>query len=481
MIRDRRTVRLLVLVTAVGAVLRAIFVFQMALPRFDPWRHLQLIRNLQAGRGFTLFDAQPYIWYTPLWYTLAAAVSSPATLKWFSAALSLLAVPIFSLFLLKQRHSRLQALAGGLMMAVFGPVITFTCSDGGEPLALLLLVVSLLLSTAGRSLLGASAAGLVFGLSLMVRLNFVFCIFLFLPLLGRRKAALAFLLAAALPAGAIWVNNDRVIRTHEYLFTWDGLATESRDYDLLSTLVVQDHPAVREAARRLSRMLAPVPEWLVRRGRVAWGTIGFMVLGGACLLATRNVPLILAGFLPLLYFNFLDPTSMTNFFRHYLPLFPVYFMGFAEISEWGRRWKKWGPAGSSLAWILALGVGLSGAAYAVPAPMTPLEMATPPPSLLSDDHYMVNSSFYHPESLAFRFPDKRFIGMPLFPDRFEDFARRYRAYGAILWRLRYGVQGELLRYLRGPGGYKVAAEASNRYGIRYLVLKREAPPRAAGS
>ena len=48
----------------------------------DPWRHLQLVRNIRSGAGFTLFDGQPYIWYSPVWYYLCAGLPSWFAMDW---------------------------------------------------------------------------------------------------------------------------------------------------------------------------------------------------------------------------------------------------------------------------------------------------------------------------------------------------------------------------------------------------------------
>jgi hypothetical protein len=106
--------------------------------------------------------------------------------------------------------------------------------------------------------------------------------------------------------------------------------------------------------------------------------------------------------------------------------------------------------------------------------MFPLGMVTAPPELLTGDRYMVNSTFFHPESLAYRFPDKRFIGMPLFPEQFEAFRLQFPEYRTVLWH-DFGVQDELREYLVGPGGFELAAAASNSYGRSYFVLTEKAP------
>lgn len=46
---------LIIAFLAIGVGLRLLFLGVQGLPRFDPWRHLLLVENLRAGRGFTLF------------------------------------------------------------------------------------------------------------------------------------------------------------------------------------------------------------------------------------------------------------------------------------------------------------------------------------------------------------------------------------------------------------------------------------------
>jgi hypothetical protein len=84
---------------------------------------------------------------------------------------------------------------------------------------------------------------------------------------------------------------------------------------------------------------------------------------------------------------------------------------------------------------------------------------------------MVNSGFYHPESLAYRYPDKKFIGMPLDPGEFDDFARHYPDYSTILWHKRFSVQNDLLRYLTESGRYRIAETVRNDAGAVYLLLE----------
>jgi hypothetical protein len=126
--------------------------------------------------------------------------------------------------------------------------------------------------------------------------------------------------------------------------------------------------------------------------------------------------------------------------------------------------------------LLVAGVLASGADMLRPPPMLPLEAVTPPPDLLTEDAYMVNGTFYHPESLIYRFPEKRFIGMPLDPAEFGDFRRAFPGYRTVLWH-DFSVQEPLRIHLLNNEGYRIAAARANAFGRRYAVL---APPPARG-
>jgi hypothetical protein len=162
----------------------------------------------------------------------------------------------------------------------------------------------------------------------------------------------------------------------------------------------------------------------------------------------------------------------SHFFRIYLAAFPALFIGVAAFAgasgPWSRRGPRW------LGWALVGAMLIAGVSYLRPPSMYPLDMVTAPPELLVDEAYMVNSGFYHPSSLIYRYPEKRFIGMPLGPERFEEFRAIHADYPAILWH-EFSVQDELRTYLLGPGGYTVVREGANAYGRRFQVLEREPP------
>jgi len=456
-----------------AALLRYRFLAKLTVSEFDPWRHLTLIDNIRSGAGFTLFDGQPYIWYNSIWYHLAAAFGPADKAAWLSAALAMLSLIVFFLFLLRSERSFVPALAGGLLLAAYGPLITFTGGYGSESLALLLVLLACLLATCRQSRTAVVAAGILFGMALLSRINFLFTVFLLLPLLTGRRSRILFLLAASLVIMSGWLHNQAVIGSHPYLFTWDGMATRSRDYTLFSTLVPQLHATVAAATRTLYEQVAPLPFDFFSRGPAAWGNVVFLLLGTGCVLATARIGLIAATLAPLVWFGLCDTTLSTNFFRHYLAIFPPLFIGIAIVCGRIRLATRDRGRLVRFSWTLVpLAAIISGLPYLQPQPMPSLEALTPPPQLLSGEYYMVNSGLYHPESLIRRYPGKHFIGMPLDPARFEEFARDYPHYTTIVWHRQFSVQDALLRYLTDSGGYRVVARASSQAGLEYLILER---------
>ena len=452
-----------------AAVIRYLFVSGTGLPDGDPWRHMALVRNIREGRGFTLFDGQPYIWYSPVWYYLAAAVTDADGIKWLAAAFSALSVPVYALFLYRNgEKSREAALAGGLLFASFGPLVLFTCQLGAESLAIFLLAAALLICSCSRRPLLDFTGGLLFGLVLVSRLQFIFNVFLFLPLLGQRRRSLFFAGGAILPLVLHWWRNWRVINSYLFVFTWDGMATRSSDYNILSTLVVQLHPTVSKATGMLYEMILKWPEWLFSQNRIRWEILLFMGISLSCVVATKKLSLILPSVLTIVYFFFLDDTLSSRFFRIWLGLLPVFLIAVAEV--FSRLWTRGASRRRRAAAVaLLLATILSGALDLRGRQMTPLEAATPPPQALSDRYYMVNSGFYHPESLIYRYPDRNFIGMPLHPDQFKEFRELFPEYRSIIWH-GFNVQAELSEYVKRSGEYRLTGRSASRSGYPYAFV-----------
>jgi len=468
---SRPDLTILVVLFLASLAVRIAYVLVLDVPSFDPWRHLALIRNLREGEGFTLFAGQAYIWYGPLWYRLCALFPESVSPEWIAAVFSALAAPCVYLLArdLEREETRLPALVAGGLTAVAGPLVEFTCHYGQEGLALFLVLAALLLGKARRGVAFAAAAGIVFGIGVTLRMNFAFLVLLFLPFVRDRRRLIALGAGIVVPLAVTWFRNHQVISAHPFVFTWDGLATRSSDYNLLSTLVVQMHPAVVEGLSRLHEAIVPQPEWVRDREGYNWDLMAFMACGLACLVASRRVPLIAAGALTMGYFLFFDSSNSSHFFRIYLPLFPVFFLAVGEVV--GRMRGSARGSVRAAAWGLVLVMPLAGARYFHPPEMLPLEMLVPPPSLLTEDAYLVNSAFYRPASLIYRFPDTRFVGLPLEPAQFSDFHTAFPAYRTILWHSFSSVQEDLARYLAGRSDFEVLPPLINAHGVQFELLR----------
>jgi hypothetical protein len=452
-----------------AAIVRFAFVAMTDIPISDPWRHMLLVRNIRNGVGFSLFDAQPYIWYNPLWYYLCAAAVTPAGIKWVSATFSTLAVPLFAIFLYKRGSADWKAaIAGGLLMALFGPMVHFTCQLGAEAFAIFLLGLALAISVLGSGWVSGLFSGIFLGLSLSARLQFSFDALLFLPICKKRWRGVAFLAGAALPLGIEWWRHHVVISRYPFVFTWDGIATRSEDYNFISTLVAQLHPTVAEATRMLYEKILPLPQWFYSHHRFRWEILLFIALGVACVLASKRISLILPTFATIVYFIFFDHTFSSRFFRIWLGLFPVLIIGIAVVAS---RFSGDKPSWRwPLLLVIVLAISLTGVVELKPKEMIPIEMATPTAELLTDNHYMVNSGFYHPEILVYRFPEKRFIGMPLQVAHFEEFRQHFPEYKAIIWH-GFNVQTDLFKYLEQSDEYSPTVQGSSSSGYPYLVVR----------
>ena len=231
------------------------------------------------------------------------------------------------------------------------------------------------------------------------------------------------------------------------------------------------HPAVREGLSRLHAHLVPVPLWFRGPDGISWGPLLFLLLAAGCLVASRRRELALAGFTAAGAFLFLDRSFSSNFFRVWLGVFPVLIAAVAIAADRLRSRGGGGRsrvpallAGGLVALVVACGVG-----ELLPQAMYPIEAVTPPPELLAEDAYLVNSGFYHPEAAAWRYPDKRFVGLPLDPGEVDGFLRAFPGYRAVLWHTG-GVQDDVARSLVETKGYAVVRKAANAAGLGYAVL-----------
>jgi hypothetical protein len=461
---------------ALAAIIRFRFLASMDVSEFDPWRHLTLIDNLRAGVGFTLFDGQPYIWYNSLWYRLAALFGPSRDSAFLSAGLSMLSVVVLYWFLIRTEQSKVAAIAGAVLVAAYGPLVTFTGGYGSESLALLLMLLSCLLATYQPHWLIAVVPGLLFGIVLVSRINFIFAGLIVWPLLKDWKSRSLFGLgASSVLAIATW-NTHAVLTAYPYVFTWDGMATRSADYSLMATLAPQLQPEIAAATREIYLRVASLPfDYGSRGGPVAIANGLFVLIATVCVLTTRRRWLIAATVTPMAYFLLLDSTLSTNFYRHYLAVFPSLFIGVAVVCARLARRANQRSTMAVLGWPagLVLTLTLLGAPYLEPSAMPTLAMITPPPAALTEDRYMVNSGLFHPENLMQRYPGKAFIGMPYEPAAFEAFAKQYPSYTRILWRREFSIQDRVMAGLLESGRYRIVGQATSEAGLAYRILERQ--------
>ncbi|HXZ86829.1 MAG TPA: hypothetical protein VEI82_15205, partial [Myxococcota bacterium] len=242
----------------------------------------------------------------------------------------------------------------------------------------------------------------------------------------------------------------------------------SADFDLLSTFVIQRQPDVAEALRRMHQAVVPDFEWLWGRGGVPLGPLSFMLSGFAALALCGDAWLAASGLATALYLGFADATLSSHWFRLWLGIFPPFCLAAGQVAQRAARSRSRARRAGAALLVLLLGFGAFG--WLQPAPEIALERVTPPPELLQDSAYLVTSAFY-PESLSYRFPDKRFIGMPLHASEFAEFAAAFPGYDAVLWKS-IGIQSELIDALTLRDGYALAGAATNRYGVKWAVLKK---------
>jgi hypothetical protein len=452
----------------VSMAVRAAYILCLNLPPFDPWRHLALIENIRAGKGFTLFAGQPYIWYHPLWYRICAVFPKAIGPEWIAGVFSAVSVGLLFLWLrLRSRmdpEKRAGAAIAAIMACVFGPMIAFTCHYGPEAFAVCAVLAALCLAETRGSIPAAAVAGILAGLAGVTRLNLLWAAVIGIVAVRGRGRKIVFAAGAAVPIALAWLRNHAAIGSYPFLMTWDGIATRSADFNIFSTLAVQAHPTVKAALTALHKMTAPMPEWLWSAEGVPWSSALFMLAGTAALVLWKRRTAGLIGVLALAYMVFLDPTRTGNYFRIYVGLFPLMFAALAELSERlarvGGRLKRWVPA------AMALGVIFCGVTFLVPGDMVPIEAVTPNREFLKPDACMVNSGLYQPEALAYAFPGRKFIGLPLRPEEFDAFRKAFPEFKFILWH-DIGVQDRLKDYLIATGRAVPVGSDKNAFGLRY--------------
>jgi hypothetical protein len=176
--------------------------------------------------------------------------------------------------------------------------------------------------------------------------------------------------------------------------------------------------------------------------------------------------LALAGLVPVGYFLFLDRTMSANFFRIYLPVFPALFLAIGAVAA-----ALVDRARSRLAIaVVALAV-LGGIPLLVPPPMGRLDALTPRADLLTETRYLVPSAGFYPESLIWKFPDRRFLGLPLDPADLPEFLTAFPSYRAVLLH-DFTVQPEVERVLLEDPSWRLARSEWTPDGRLYRVLER---------
>jgi hypothetical protein len=331
------------------------------------------------------------------------------------------------------------------------------------------LTAALAVAVRGRSAVSGAAAGALFGLCLIARLHFAFSAFLFLPLFATTRRAAAFGIAAAIPLVAQWWRNHQIISGERFVFTWDGLASRGGSFSFFSELVPQLHPDVVAATGQLYRQILPLAQWYFD-GRVRWEIVLFGAIGLVCLIACRQISVMLAGFSAIAYFCFLDKTSSALFFRIWVVVLPVFMVAVADVAT---RYLRVRPEQRWQVMTAAVLLTLTGVADLRPKSPLDIDAVTLAPEALTQTHYLVNSAFYHPQALIRRYPDKHFIGMPWNAADFADFQDAYPQYRSQIWHERFNIQGALLEKLRA-GGEFTETRVANRLGHGYLLLERQA-------
>lgn len=473
-----------------GAVRAAFAVAQGGLGPYDPWRHELLVAAVRDGRGFTLFDGQPYLWYQPVWHVPVAVLPGAPSAVAVAALLSSLAVAAFYVWARAPTWglTRGAATGAGAAAALFGPWVAFTCHAGPEALALCALLAALAATsafgpgTAGGSRSSGPAAGLaalaggaLFGLALLARMNLLFHALLFLPALrGRRRDSLLWAAGAAFPVLAGWWRNRAILAAHPWVFGWDGLALRSDGFGPLSTLIVQLHPDVRDGLRRLHEQILPAPQWWSEGGELQAASIALMALAALAFALCRRLPLAAFGLGSLAYYLWLDATWSSHFFRIYVGWFPPAILAAAltcraAFGEEGAHLRRW-----ALAAVLALLVAL-GSDRLRPAPPLDLERLTPAPELLDGaDRFLANSGYHQPESLMARYPDRVFLGMPLRIEDAPGFLAAYPAFRDQVWQ-GFNVQEPVLEWMQTEGGCRAVARGRSATGVEYLRLRCSPP------
>jgi hypothetical protein len=277
--------------------------------------------------------------------------------------------------------------------------------------------------------------------------------------------------AAGAVIGGYWLRNILIIQEYPFLFTWDGMASTREGYGLLSSLIPQLHPDIRQATRELYLEVRPHLEWIRDTQGYRWGAMTFMAGGILSALLVRNGWLLLVVGVTMIHFTFFDSSLSTHFFRHYIAVFPGMFLAAAVLgARLGHRSFTKNPLRSmAVQIILTLGICISGSRYLMPQNLPPIEFWSVPEEALSDaDHILMNSGMFQPESMIYRYPDRSFAGLPYHPEDLEAFLDTYPEYQSILWRELFSVQDPILKELTESGRAEFEEWYTVWNGLRYV-------------
>lgn len=345
---------------------------------------------------------------------------------------------------------------------------------GGESFALICLFGGILACTWQNSRKAVVVGGLLFGLALATRINLLYNGFLVLPLLGfRRDRLFLFGMSVAMVVGGFWLRNIWVIQSHEFLFTWDGMASDREGYTLVSSLIPQLHPDVQEATRELYLEVKPHLGWIRDQHGIRWGAIAFMTAGMLATLCLRNLWLILVVGFTMVHYSFLDSSLSTNFFRHYTAVFPAMFLAIALLgARVGCRFLTRRTLSGYPLIFLVIFVTISGSRFLKPHNIMTLGFWTVSEKALGDsDYILVNSGMYQPESFIYRYPEKSFVGIPYRAELIEEFLKAHPSYRTLLWRDFYSVQDPVLEALHKAGKLEPELTIKTALGIPYYRFK----------
>lgn len=455
-----------------ASAVRVLYCHLQAVPAFDPWRHLALIRNVRDGLGFSLFDGQPYIWYTPYWHAFCALFPESLSPEWIAAGMSIATVLLWYWWLRSPalRMPTPVATLASTVLALFGPLVSFTCHYGPESMALFLLVLALAASAWYPSAPTTIFVGIAAGIAVMTRINLALSLVLFWRLLKAPRRLAAFAAGFCVPVAIAWVTNGRVIASNPFVFVFDGIAVDATSFNTLTSIFLQGNTTVSDALLALHAKIMRSPEWLpVPQSPASYAPVVAVSTLVAATALSRQWHYLGAAAAGILYFGLLDRTHSGYFFRVFLGIIPVLAAGVAHFMA-SNGAARTGPALRAI--VLAL-VLIGGAQHLVPSRTLPIDAVLPPNELITAESMMMNGGFYQPESVIYRYPNVRIIGLPLRERDFERFKACYPGIDYILWH-DFSIQDSVVSRALTSGEFHITRTGANSWHRQYAVLSRNA-------